>query len=219
MLAATTRVDDGVGLQSRSPYQMCGGLHPLWASASPPKSGKMSDVTATVIVVPGFEDSDPDHWQSRWCTTYSDYRRVTGLDWYKPARTDWVDALDRAIRSVDGPVVVAAHSLGSVTVAFLGADAPPNLVGALLVTPCDTEQEDFPDVIRGFAPMPSDRLPFPSALVASRDDPWMRFERAVTLADAWGSRLIDAGTVGHLNVASGFGPWPAGELLLDQLRG
>lgn len=169
-------------------------------------------------MLPGFEDSGPDHWQSRWCREHPEYRRITGLDWWTPRRADWIDALSSAIEDIASPVVVAAHSLGSVTVACLGPDGPPNLVAALLVAPCDTEQADFPPAIRGFAPMPLVRLPFRTSLVASRNDPWMRFERARTFADAWGSRLIDAGDAGHINTAAGFGPWPHGEVLLADLR-
>lgn len=36
-------------------------------------------------------------------------------------------------------------------------------------------------------------------------------------ARAWGSRLVDAGEFGHIGTASGYGPWPAGELLLAEL--
>lgn len=176
----------------------------------------MTDVT--VVVLPGYEDSDPGHWQTLWCEAHPEYRRIRGLDWWQPRHDAWVEAVGRAISEVPGPVVVAAHSLGSVTVASLGADGPPpNLHAALLVTPCDSEQPDFPDAIQGFAPMPTARLPFRTILVASRTDPWMTFERAQHFADAWGSELVDAGMVGHLNVAAGFGPWPEGERLLDRL--
>lgn len=172
-----------------------------------------------VVVLPGYQDSGPDHWQSRWCRAHPEYRRITGLDWDRPLRQAWVGTLQAAVRAVDGRVVVVAHSLGSVTVACLGADAPPNLVAALLVAPCDTELAGFPDEIRGFAPMPDQPLPFRTIVVASRDDPWMTFERATDVADAWGGELVDAGAVQHINTDSGHGPWPEGEMLLDGLRG
>ncbi|MCL6646441.1 MAG: alpha/beta hydrolase, partial [Dehalococcoidia bacterium] len=60
----------------------------------------------------------------------------------------------------------------------------------------------------GWAPIERRALPFPSVLVASRDDPYCRFERAQALAQAWGSRFIDAGARGHLNAESGLGDWP-----------
>jgi hypothetical protein len=61
-----------------------------------------------------------------------------------------------------------------------------------------------------FAPLPRDPLPFPSLLVASRSDPYCTFERAEDFAYAWGSALLDAGDAGHVNIASGYGPWPEG---------
>ncbi|MEY2800676.1 MAG: hypothetical protein RL513_260, partial [Pseudomonadota bacterium] len=63
---------------------------------------------------------------------------------------------------------------------------------------------------RSWSPIPMQPLPFPSVLVASRNDPYCRFDRAQTLAQAWGSRLVDAGETGHLNADSGLGDWPEG---------
>jgi uncharacterized protein len=142
---------------------------------------------------------------------------MTGLDWHQPRRDDWVAELGRVVAGIAGPIVIAAHSLGSVTVAAWGPWAPSSVVGALLAAPCDTEQEGFPEAIEGFAPMPDAPLPFRSVLIASRTDPWTRFDRAVSFARAWGSRLVDAGDAGHLNVAAGYGPWAAGEALLAEL--
>jgi predicted alpha/beta hydrolase family esterase len=48
--------------------------------------------------------------------------------------------------------------------------------------------------------------------VASSNDPYCSLERARDLAATWGSAVIESGEVGHLNVASGHGPWPDGLL-------
>ncbi|BCB87759.1 hypothetical protein Psuf_050720 [Phytohabitans suffuscus] len=61
------------------------------------------------------------------------------------------------------------------------------------------------------------RLPFRAVVVGSRDDEHMTFARAQELATALGAEFVDGGAVGHLNTASGFGPWPAGEALLARL--
>ena len=61
-----------------------------------------------------------------------------------------------------------------------------------------------------FAPVPTAPLPFPTVLVASRDDPYSSFSEAEDMAYAWGSAIADAGLSGHINVASGYGPWPEG---------
>jgi predicted alpha/beta hydrolase family esterase len=66
--------------------------------------------------------------------------------------------------------------------------------------------------------MPLVRLPFPSVVVASSDDPYVTVERATTFATAWGSALKLVEGAGHLNSASGLGEWPAGYALLEGLR-
>jgi hypothetical protein len=65
--------------------------------------------------------------------------------------------------------------------------------------------------------MPIGRLPFRSVVVASMNDPYMTIDRARILAKAWGAGLVNAGSCGHINVAGGFGPWPAGERILGEL--
>jgi predicted alpha/beta hydrolase family esterase len=172
-----------------------------------------------VLIVPGWGDSGPEHWQSLWENANPDFHRVAQRDWLYPICSEWVETLEREIRAAGGPVVLVAHSLGCLAIAHCaGAHALP-VHGALLVTPPDVERPDFPPVIEGFAPIPRASLPFPSILVASHNDRFTDIARAAELARAWGSRLVDAGASGHLNGDSGFGPWPLGESLLAELRG
>jgi diadenosine tetraphosphate (Ap4A) HIT family hydrolase len=72
--------------------------------------------------------------------------------------------------------------------------------------------------VRDFAPLPRARLPFPSILVASRDDPYADFARAQELAALWGARFVDAGAQGHLNADSKLGTWREGRALLKELE-
>lgn len=172
-----------------------------------------------VLIVPGWGDSGPEHWQTLWERADPSFRRVRQRDWEYPIRAEWVDALEREIRAVEGPVVLAAHSLGCIAVAHCAWGGALPIHAALLVAPPDVEHPDFPPVIEGFAPIPRERLAFPSVVVASRNDPYGDFERSRGLAEAWGSRFVDAGASGHINTAAGFGPWPLGETLLAELRG
>jgi hypothetical protein len=66
--------------------------------------------------------------------------------------------------------------------------------------------------------MPMMRLPFPSIVVASTDDPFVSLDRATAFSTAWGSRLVVLERAGHINADSGHGPWPEGRRLLDELR-
>jgi predicted alpha/beta hydrolase family esterase len=54
--------------------------------------------------------------------------------------------------------------------------------------------------------------------VASGDDPYITLERAEFFARSSGSRLIKIPNAGHINTASGHGPWSEGEAWFEQLR-
>ena len=172
-----------------------------------------------VLVVPGWGDSGPEHWQSLWEAANPDFQRVVQRDWLYPICSEWVETLGAAIRTAGAPAVLVAHSLGCLAIAHCVRSSGLPVHGALLVAPPDVERPDFPPVLEGFAPIPRGRLPFPSIVVASRNDPFSEFARAEALAAAWGSRLVDIGEQGHVNADAGLGPWPAGERLLDALRG
>lgn len=181
---------------------------------------RTSDVD--ILIVPGWSSSGPDHWQSRWQRNLPTARRVEQNDWIDPDKDRWVGRLiEETARSVRPPVLVA-HSLGCATVVHASSKLPQGLVlGAFLVAPADVDNaaewpvtagETFDARRSGFAPLPMAPLAFPSALVASSDDPYCRHDRAKALAAAWGSAFIDAGAAGHINTASGHGPWPEGVL-------
>ena len=172
-----------------------------------------------VLIVPGWGDSGPEHWQSLWEKADPEFQRVVQRDWMYPVCSEWVETLTAAIRSAGAPTVLVAHSLGCLASAHCVRNTALGIHGALLVAPPDVERPDFPPVIEGFAPIPRERLPFSSVVVASRNDPFSDFARSEALAAAWGSRLVDAGELGHLNADAGLGPWPLGETLLATLRG
>lgn len=179
-----------------------------------------------VLTVPGLGSSGPAHWQSAWESSLDlDVARVELGSWDDPHRNTWVNKLNLAIRRADRPVVLVAHSLGCLAVAwwveYEALVEEHNVVGALLVAPPEADaefagREPDPRLAR-FAPTPRSVFPFPSIVVASRDDPWNGFGRARSLAEAWGSRFADAGPSGHINAESALGDWAFGRLLLDQV--
>jgi uncharacterized protein len=170
-----------------------------------------------MLVLPGWGDSGPGHWQSLWERARPDFVRVQQDNWDLPNLDRWVATLDEAVAACPEPPVLIAHSLGCTTVAHWVARSPAAGVrAALLVAPPDIDQLDQPEIV-GFRPVPTPRFPFPTFVVGSRNDPWMTAERAARFAEAWGGRFIDAGEVGHLNIDAGYGPWPEGERLLTDL--
>lgn len=174
-----------------------------------------------VLTIPGLNNSGPGHWQTLWEDMRGDCRRVDLGSWASPNRNSWVSRLDAAIREAEGPIVLAAHSLGCVAVAWWGAlQSQPYgwpVAGALLVAPPDCDRMETPETIGGFGPVPKAALPFPSILVASRNDPYIFYERAHSIGKNWGSQVIDAGHSGHINADSGLGEWRFGQSLLDRL--
>ena len=175
-----------------------------------------------ILTVPGLNGSGPDHWQSRWDFRMWNCRRVQMGDVANPLRSDWIERLDRALRSERRPVLLAGHSLGCLAIARWAADRwspvfQDVVAGALLVAPPDVERVGAPETIRTFSPAPRAPLPFPSLLVASRNDPFASFETSARLAQMWNSDLVDVGDAGHINAQSGLREWSEGLRLLASL--
>jgi predicted alpha/beta hydrolase family esterase len=168
---------------------------------------------ADILFVPGFKNSGPDHWQTRWQDKLSTGQRVEQAEWTKPVREDWTEALIAAVGRSERPVVLVAHSLGVPTVIHAIGGFRKPVKGAFFVAPPDVANESIrPRHLMTFGPYPRDPLPFPSITVASRNDPFCAFDVAEDIAGAWGSLFIDAGEAGHLDPESGYGPWPEGSM-------
>lgn len=174
-----------------------------------------------ILIVPGLNNSNPDHWQSRWQDQRDDCHRVDLGMWENPHRNTWVNKLNLAIHRAGRPVILVAHSLGCLAVAWWAEYEKPEagnpVVGALLVAPPDVDRPGADPRLSRFGFCPRNPLPFPSFLAASEDDHYCKLRTARMLARDWGSRFALAGAVGHINADSGLGDWPFGQLLLDQL--
>lgn len=173
-----------------------------------------------LLIIPGLGNSGPTHWQSIWERERDDCQRVELGMWDEPHRNAWVNQLNAAIITAPRPVVLVAHSLGCHAVAWWNALEPQvdeKVVGALLVAPPSVEGVNGDERITAFAPLARERLRFPSILAASRDDSYASFGHARKMARIWGSRLVDAGWVGHINAESGIGDWPFGQHLVNRL--
>lgn len=176
-------------------------------------------MTATsVLVLPGYGDSGPEHWQSRWEAADPRLRRVVQRDWLEPKLDDWLTALDREVSACPTAPVLVAHSLGCILVAHWVTRTRRTAAGGLLVAPADADALAEEGVAVGsFRPVPMVRLPFPSIVVASDDDLYATRARAEAFARAWGSRFVGLTGAGHINSDSGYGDWPEGRALLDEL--
>ncbi|MEK1939570.1 MAG: alpha/beta hydrolase [Pseudomonas sp.] len=170
-----------------------------------------------VLTLPGRGDSGNKHWQTFWEHSYPEFRRVQQAEWDNPDIDAWVDALQAVIAESDVPVVLVAHSLSVALVAHWAARYQGPVKGALLVAPSDVDDPSYPAGATGFAPMPLQRLPFASIVVASTDDARVSLARAEVFAAAWGARLEVPGAFGHLGSQAELGDWPYGFALLQEL--
>lgn len=174
-----------------------------------------------ILIVPGLNNSGEHHWQTAWERDRHDTRRVDLGMWDDPHRNTWVNKLNLAIHQAARPVILVAHSLGCLAVAWWAEYEQPEpgnpVVGALLVAPPDVDRPGSDPRLARFGFCPRNPLPFANFLVASRNDAYCAQRTARLLAHDWGSRFVDGGDVGHINADAGIGDWPFGKVLLDQL--
>ncbi|MFA4814847.1 MAG: alpha/beta hydrolase [Candidatus Gracilibacteria bacterium] len=187
----------------------------------------------TILIIPGWQDSGPEHWQSLWLKKYSQAAakrmlsknvaqatsicaiKVEQRDWMHPVKDDWVATLDEYVRKYD-EVVLVSHSLSGPVIAHWAKEHPEEthkVKGALLVAPFQRFQPE----VTGFGPLPLEPLPFKTIVAASTTDPWATIEEAESMAKAWGARLVNIGPRGHINATADMGEWPEGRSLLDEL--
>ena len=189
-----------------------------------------------VLRLPGWQNSGPDHWQSQWQTTHG-YTRVEQHDWQRPLRGDWISRLEDVLlarrhpgqdhdfcdsgnpQDTTGTAVLVAHSLGCIHIAAWASISrnTHRVKAALLVAPPDVEREDMRQRLPSWSPVALQRLPFPTVVMASSNDPFCDLPRAQAFAQAWGSDFVHVGPYGHLNAASGLGRWPDAHHQLQQL--
>jgi predicted alpha/beta hydrolase family esterase len=179
-------------------------------------------MAVTTLILPGWQNSGPQHWQSRWEQLYG-YQRVEQHDWMRPLRGDWMMRLDETLLAMpaDQRVVLVAHSLGCLLVSAWAnhSQLTRRVQAALLVAPGDAEREEVRSQLPSWAPIPLGKpLPFPSVLYGSQNDPYCSLTRAQQFATAWGSRFVDYGARGHLNAESQLGDWPDGHATLHELH-
>lgn len=170
--------------------------------------------TPTIIIVPGWRDSGPGHWQSLWAESVVGAVRVQQDNWISPTRSAWVNRIAETVMAQSTPVVLVAHSLGCIASTHLPPDVVARVHGALLVAPADPERRA---PLVDFSPVPYQPLPYRSIVVASSNDPYCPVRTAGAYARSWGSEFVRLQNAGHINIEAGFGAWPLGLALLQSL--
>ena len=172
-----------------------------------------------ILILPGLGNSGDKHWQTFWHEKFKNSTRIVQDEWDAPIREEWLERLNEEISRLNSPTILVAHSLAvSLVLHWAESNHNPNIAGALLVAPADVDSpEHTPESIRNFSPMPISKLPFPSIVVASENDPYATFERKKYFAEMWGSDFVNVGQKGHINSDSDLKYWEEGQLILQQL--
>jgi uncharacterized protein len=157
-----------------------------------------------VWLLPGWQNSGPDHWQTHWEQAHG-ARRIEQHDWMCPLRGDWVMRLQECLMQVTQPVLLVAHSLGCHLVAAWAAQSglTSRVRAALLVAPPDCTRADFPAPLHSWRQPVLQPLPFAAHVLASSNDPYCGERAALQMARAWAAPITRVGPLGHLNAASG----------------
>ncbi|KUJ61922.1 alpha/beta hydrolase [Flavobacteriaceae bacterium CRH] len=172
-----------------------------------------------LLILPGLGNSGEKHWQTFWHEKFENSIRLVQDNWDEPILGEWLERLNEAVVKLDRPTILIAHSLAvSLVLHWAASNTNKNIVGALLVAPADVDSpQHTPESIRNFSPIPIIKLPFPSILVASENDPYASFERKKYFAEMWGSDFVNVGKKGHINSDSDLKYWEEGQEILAQL--
>ncbi|MFZ4554612.1 MAG: RBBP9/YdeN family alpha/beta hydrolase [Burkholderiales bacterium] len=184
---------------------------------------------STVLIVPGRNGSGAAHWQTWLEGRIPGARRIRGIDWDRPVVHAWAGAIVHEIDQTPGEVWLVAHSFGCLAALLAGRRRADRIAGAMLVAPADPEffsESGLRDWSGTSAVqeapvtrlLPHEPLPYPTLLVLSADDPWMRITTGLTWASRWDARAVQVGRQGHINEASGHGPWPEGLQIFERFH-
>src|ERR1044072_6288026 len=96
---------------------------------------KVKDVD--ILIIPGYTNSGPSHWQSRWEAKLSTARRVEQAEWTKRVREDWIARIAEEVTASPPRFPLVPLSLGvpSETHAIPHFGKP--VAGAFFVAPPD----------------------------------------------------------------------------------
>jgi predicted alpha/beta hydrolase family esterase len=174
-------------------------------------------MNAVIFTPPGLSNSGPQHWQTHWEKEFG-FTRIEQRNWETPVCSDWLHTIDAVVMQYPlNEVLLVGHSLACCTIVRWAQQHHRIIKGALLVAPSDVDAPSYPPGTTGFAPMPLYKLSFPSIVVNSSNDEYVSMGRAEYFAGCWGSELVNAGDLGHINSSSGLRNWPFGISQLQKL--
>lgn len=172
------------------------------------------------INIPGLHNSDCGHWQTILEKEHpAEFIRINQENWDEPDRETWISKIEEELSNRNhSELILIGHSIGCIAILKWFEKFRHKIKGAIFVAPSDSEKESYPNYITGFTPIPTEKLPFPSVLVASTNDHVTELSRSKEFAKNWGSKLIILENAGHIETKSGFGKWELIEDLIKEIE-
>ncbi|WOE31618.1 MULTISPECIES: alpha/beta hydrolase [unclassified Acinetobacter] len=169
------------------------------------------------VIVPGVGGSEYHHWQSWLQRQLMSCSRIEQKNWQQPILNEWVAECAKTLSALpEQRIEIVAHSFGCLSIVATLAQYPEfnskvkNLVLVAPANPIRFGIHGFADDAFGhyqdyFHQL---KIKVPATFIMSENDPWLNFNDALDLASSWQLTPVNLGCVGHINVASGFGPFP-----------
>jgi uncharacterized protein len=172
------------------------------------------------INIPGLHDSDKFHWQTKFeRADPKNFIRVTQENWDEPDCNTWINQIELELKDFNhSELILIGHSIGCMAIVKWFEKFGHIIKGVLLVAPSDSERDGYPSYISGFVPIPIFKMPFPTIVVASKNDHVTEIVRSKEFAHNWGSELVMLENAGHIEPKSGFGDWEYGLELINRLE-
>lgn len=171
------------------------------------------------VIVHGWQGSTGEHWQV-WLAEQlrlaeREVRFPDLPDAGSPLLDDWLAGLEETLQGLpDDGFDVVAHSLGAILWLHHVARSPSSPRPARVALVAPVSPRTAIEQLRDFFPVPLDidtvrHAADGTVLIGSDTDPYT----PEGIAEAYGrplkmpTTIVEAG--GHINVESGYGPWPA----------
>lgn len=168
------------------------------------------------VIVPGVAGSEAQHWQTWLENQLPRCSRVQQNDWNHPVLHEWVQQFVNTVVPLQAPLQIVAHSFGCLTTMaalHMFPELNAKIQHVVLVAPANPTRfgdngfardslNHYADFFHNISPQA------PTSMLISENDPWLQFDDAKQLAKSWQIKPVNLGQVGHINVASGFGPFP-----------
>lgn len=167
------------------------------------------------LIIPGYQGSPKGHWQAWLAETLPHSSLLTSVNWHQPQLVHWVNTIAEQITQSPRPIRIVAHSFGVLAASVAIAAHSSKVESCFFVAPASPERFNLQGLkalaspsTHSIASLTPEHLKVNGLVIGSLNDPWLKATHAQAWAKRWGLDFECVGAAGHINCASGFGPWP-----------